>query len=527
MLLKNSFTIDSIIMFTISFLVSMLLLLLITSRITGFKLRQRQLPPGPKPLPFIGSLIPMLRNKPTFRWIHKLMDEMSTKIICIRLGSIHVIAVSDPKIAREFLKDKDEIFSSRPDSMSGYLASGGYLTTVLVPMSDYWKKMRKTLSRDILSVARHNWLQTKRNEEADNLIRYIHNECYVNVGRTKGAVNVRTIVQQYSSNIIRKIMFGSRYFGKGNGNGGPGAEEIEHVDSLLTILNYLYAFSVTDYFPWLRWITDFDGHEKIMRDAIRTARKYQDRLVDERIQQWKEEFRVIEDDLLDVFINLKNPRLTADQIKAQILELMLATFDNPSNGIEWAMAEMINQPKIIEKAIQELDYVVGKDRLVQEYDIPNLNYIKACVREAFRLHPVAPFNLPHVSSVDTTVAGYFIPKGSHVLLSRPGLGRNPEVWDDPLTYNPDRHMKSDNEVVLTDHNLDMLSFSTGRRGCAGVLLGSTMSIMLLARLIQGFNWELPSNELHVNLKENLQDLSKAKPLLALAKPRLPHQLYTP
>ncbi|GJT27272.1 valine N-monooxygenase 1-like protein [Tanacetum coccineum] len=381
--------------------------------------------------------------------------------------------------------------------------------------------------RDILSVARHNWLQTKRIEEADNLIRYIHNECYVNVGRTKRVVHVRTIVQQYSSNIIRKIMFGSRYFGKGNANGGPGAEEIEHVDSLLTILNYLYAFSVTDYFPWLRWITDFDGHEKIMRDAIRTARKYQDRLVDERIQQRKEGVRVIEDDLLDVFINLKNPRLTADHIKAQILELMLATFDNPSNGIEWAMAEMINQPKIIEKAIQELDYVVGKDRLVQEYDIPNLNYIKACVREAFRLHPVAPFNLPHVSSVDTTVAGYFIPKGSHVLLSRPGLGRNPEVWDDPLTYNPDRHMKSDNEVVLTDHNLDMLSFSTGRRGCAGVLLGSTMTIMLLARLIQGFNWELPSNELHVNLKENLQDLSKAKPLLALAKPRLPHQLYTP
>ena len=190
------------------------------------------------------------------------------------------------------------------------------------------------------------------------------------------------------------------------------------------------------------------------------------------------------------------------------------------------MAEMINQPRIIEKAIQELDSVVGKDRLVQEYDLPNLNYIKACVREAFRLHPVAPFNLPHVSSVDTTVAGYFIPKGSHVLLSRPGLGRNPEFWDDPLTYNPDRHMKSDNEVVLTDHKLNMLSFSTGRRGCAGVLFGSTMTIMLLASLIQGFNWELPLNELHVNLKENLHDLSKAKPLLAIAKPRMPHQLYT-
>lgn len=132
-------------------------------------------------------------------------------------------------------------------------------------------------------------------------------------------MNVRTVVQQYSTNTIRKIMFGSRYFGKGDSDGGLGDEEIEHVDSLLTILSYLYAFSVTDYIPWLRWITDFDGHEKIMRNAIRIARKYQDRLVDERIQEWKDGVRTKEDDLLDVFINLENPRLNADQIKAQIL----------------------------------------------------------------------------------------------------------------------------------------------------------------------------------------------------------------
>lgn len=189
------------------------------------------------------------------------------------------------------------------------------------------------------------------------------------------------------------------------------------------------------------------------------------------------------------------------------------------------MAEMINQPRIFDRAIQELDLVVGKDKLVQESDIPKLNYIKACVREAFRLHPVAPFNPPHVATCDTSVAGYFIPKGSHVLLSRLGLGRNPEVWDDPLTFNPDRHLKGDSEVVLTDHSLCMLSFSTGRRGCPGVLLGSTMSVMLLARLVQGFTWELPLSESHVDLKENLHDLAKAKPLLAKAKPRLPHDLY--
>ncbi|KAI3670067.1 hypothetical protein L6452_41667 [Arctium lappa] len=474
----------------------------------------------------------MLQNKPTFRWIHKMMDEMGTKILCICLGNTHVIVVSDPKIAREFLKEKDEIFSSRPDCMSSYLTSAGYMTTVLVPFNDHWKKMRKVLATEILSSTRHKWLKSKRDEEADNLIRYIYNRCELNFTITGGIMNVRTIAQQYSSNIIRKIIFGSRYFGKGSPDGGPGEEEIEHVDSLMIILSYVYAFCLTNYFPFLRWITDFDGHERIVRNALRDGRKHQDRLIDERIQQWKMGIKIKEDDLLDVFINLKDPILTNDQIKAQIhvrlaqfFELVIAALDNTSNVIEWSIAEIMNQPRIFDRAIEELDFVVGKDRLVQESDIPNLNYIKACCKEGFRLHPVAPFNLPHMATIDTTVAGYFIPKGSHVLLSRIGLGRNSEVWDDPLIFNPDRHMIGGNEVVLTDNHLRMLSFSTGRRGCAGVLLGSTMTAMLLARMVQGFTWELPPNEPHVDLKENFQDLLKAKPLLALVKPRLSHYLY--
>ncbi|KAI7733616.1 hypothetical protein M8C21_016006 [Ambrosia artemisiifolia] len=484
------------------------------------------LPPGPTPLPYIGSIISMLRNKPTFRWIHRMMDEMNTKILCVRLGNVYVISVSDPKIALEFLKDIDRIFSSRPDSMSAYLTSDGYLDTVLAPMGDHWKMMKKVLSSEILSVARHKWLLNKRREEDDNILRYINNQCQKNIGfMINGLVNVRIIGQQYSSNMIRKLMFGSRYFGKGREDSGPGEEEIEHADSLSTILGYVYAFCVTDYIPCLRWITDFDGHEKGIRKAILTARKYQDPLIDERIQQWKDGVRAEQEDLLDIFINLNNPPLNVGEIKVQILDLILAAYINVSNNIEWAMGEMMNNPRLFDKAVHELDMVVGMDRLVQESDLHSLNYIKACVKEALRLHPVAPFNLPHVTTADSTVAGYFIPKGSHVMVSRIGLSRNPEVWDDPLTFNPDRHMSGSKEVVLTDNNLHTFSFSTGLRGCPGVLLGSTMTTMLLARLVQGFTWELPPNEPHVDLKENLHDLAKAKPLFALAKPRLPSHIY--
>lgn len=92
-------------------------------------------------------------------------------------------------------------------------------------------------------------------------------------------------------------------------------------------------------------------------------------------------------------------------------EFCIAAIDNPANNMEWTLAEMLKNPEILKKALKELDEVVGRDRLVQESDIPNLNYLKACCRETFRIHPSAHYVPTHVARQDTTLGGYFIPKG--------------------------------------------------------------------------------------------------------------------
>lgn len=187
---------------------------------------------------------------------------------------------------------------------------------------------------------------------------------------------------------------------------------------------------------------------------------------------------------------------------------------------------MLNQPEMLTKAQEELNRVVGIDMLVQESHIPNLPYIRACARESLRLHPVAPFNLPHVSTTDAIVAGYFIPKGSSVLLSRLGLGRNPQVWANPLRFDPERHLNgsANQKVELEEHELRFISFSTGRRGCMGGTLGTTITVMLLARLLQGFTWSMPPNVDKIDLTE-AQSLFKLNHLYAHAKPRLPAVVY--
>ncbi|KAL0434281.1 UNVERIFIED_CONTAM: Valine N-monooxygenase 2 [Sesamum latifolium] len=262
-------------------------------------------------------------------------------------------------------------------------------------------------------------------------------------------------------------------------DGGPGL----HLHGIFTILKYVYGLGIADYLPWLE-VFDLDGHKTILKNAIKRVRKYQDPEIEKRVDMWQQGIRKTEEDVLDVLINLKdsnnNPLLSIHEIKAEIIEIMLAAVDNPSNAVEWALAEMINQPDILHGACQELDQVVGRDRLVDESDLSKLNYVKACVKEAFRLHPM-----------------------------------------------PERHIANEESVVvLVDHELRMLSFSTGRRGCPGIVLGSTMTTLLLARLIQGFSWTAPPNEpSNIDLAESEGDMVKAIPLIAHAVPRLEPHVY--
>ncbi|KAH9650319.1 Phenylalanine N-monooxygenase [Citrus sinensis] len=539
--LDNNPTFESVVWVTVIALIlvaltSFQLKVCVYSFLFSFKrTKQLPLPPGPTPWPIVGNLPEMWSNKPTFKWIHDFMKELNTNISCIRLGNVHVIPVTSPEIALEVLKDNDSIFASRPLTMGTEYSSRGFLSIAVVPWGEQWKKMKKVVASHVLNSSRLRSLLVRRTEEADNLVRFIYNQCKDSpIGLD---VDVRLATRQYCGNVMRKMMFNRRYFGEGRENGGPGFEEEEHVESLFVVLQRLYSFALSDYVPWMR-VFDLEGHEKIISDAMRTASKYHDAIIDERVQQRrqgknKDDAHDHDVDLLDVLISAKDengrPSLSVDEIKSQCMDLMLATVDNPSNVVEWAIAEMINQPEILKKATEEIDRVVGKERLVQESDIPQLNYIKACLREMFRLHPVAPFNLPHVSNRDTTIAGYFIPKGSHVLISRVGLGQNPNVWKDPLKFIPERHISAadpHHQVEITEPELRFLTFSRGRRSCMGMALGSEMSVMLLARLLQGFDWSVPSHEEKIDLAESKYDLLMAKPLYAHAKPRLPDEIYT-
>ncbi|KAJ0984262.1 hypothetical protein J5N97_002618 [Dioscorea zingiberensis] len=306
---------------------------------------------------------------------------------------------------------------------SGYY-SRGYLGLIVSPLGDQWEKMRKVVMVELLNPSRIKRTVNLRAEEADHLVRYIYRQCMLS---DDVKIDVRL---------------------------GLSEDEIEHVEAAFTITNFLYAFSLSDLVPWLGWL-DLDGHGRTVKEAVGVINKYHDPIIEERIEKrrrrggdhihgWPRE--EILEDLLDLMIGLKNengePLLSVDEINVQVTELFLAAVDNPSNVVEWAIAELINQPEILRRAVAELDDVVGKQRLVQESDLSKLHFIRSIARESMRLHPVTAFNLPHHSTADTVVAGYHIPRGTSVLLNRVGLGRNPKVWEEPTRFNPDTYGRS-------------------------------------------------------------------------------------
>ncbi|XP_015072356.2 isoleucine N-monooxygenase 1-like [Solanum pennellii] len=282
---------------------------------TSVRNYNKPFPPGPKSWPIIGCLPQIfLKNKHALiNRIHRIMEEMNTEIACIRVGNYHVIPVTSPELACEFLKSQDSVFSSRPICMSANLISNNYIASVFLPIGDQWMKMRRILASHVLSPTTFQWLSCKRDEEADNLLRFVYNNQCI-------SINLRKVTRCYCGNVIRNMIFSKK------SSFGSTIEEEEQVDALFTLLEYLHSFGVSDYLPWLS-VFDLDGHKAIIKKAYAKATKYIDIEVDKRIQIWKDGNKTLEEDILDVLIMLKdtngNPLMNVKEIKAQVLVSIL------------------------------------------------------------------------------------------------------------------------------------------------------------------------------------------------------------
>lgn len=168
---------------------------------------------------------------------------------------------------------------------------------------------------------------------------------------------------------------------------------------------------------------------------------------------------------------------------------MFGGTETVASAIEWAMAELMNNPDELKKVQQELTDVVGLNRRVDESDLEKLDYFKCCIKETLRLHPPIPVLL-HETVADSVVDGYFIPARSHAMINAYAINRDKNAWEDPDSFKPERFLKKEAADFKGSH-FEFIPFGSGRRSCPGMQLGLYGMELAVAHLLHCFRWELP------------------------------------
>lgn len=195
--------------------------------------------------------------------------------------------------------------------------------------------------------------------------------------------------------------------------------------------------------------------------------------------------------------------------------------DSTTGTLTWALSLLLNNPHVLRKAQEELDYHVGKGRLVNESDINKLDYLQAIVKETLRLYPAAPLLGLREFAEDSTIGGYHVTKGTRLMVNLWKLQTDPRTWSEPLEFKPERFLTSHKDIDLKGHHFELLPFGSGRRACPGMAFGLQMTSLALASLLHAFEISTSSNEM-VDMTGSLGLTNfKATPLDVLVKPRLP------
>ncbi|CAL4939589.1 unnamed protein product [Urochloa decumbens] len=486
-----------------------------------------RLPPGPPGLPILGAL-PLVGPAP-----HAGLAALARKygpIMYLKMGTAGVVVASSPSAARTFLKALDAQYANRPDVASAAEITYGRQNMVFADYGPRWKLMRKLSSVHLLGArALADWACVRR-EEAGHMVRGV-----AEAAAEGRPVVVPEVLVCALANIVGRITVSRRVFD------AQGDESNSYKDMIVSLLTGAGLFNISDFVPALARLDlqgvqvklrrihhQFDGLiTKLLAEHAATAA--------ERARQGRQDFV----DRLRASMEAgadddSGETITEVNIKGLIFDMFTAGTDTSSIIVEWALAELLQNPSVMARAQEELDAVVGRGRLLEESDLPNLPYLQALCKEAMRLHPSTPLSLPHFSfdACDNVGegegSGYRVPANTRLLINIWAIGRDPSAWEAPLEFRPERFLPGGaaEKVDPLGNFFELIPFGAGRRICAGKLAGMVFVQYFLGTMLHAFDWRLPDGEEKLDMTETFGlALPKAVPLRAVVTPRLVPEAY--
>ncbi|KAF3431073.1 hypothetical protein FNV43_RR25803 [Rhamnella rubrinervis] len=467
--------------------------------------RCKRLPPGPIPFPILGNLLE-LGDKP-----HKSLAKLSQRfgpIMSLKLGQVTTIVVSSANMAKEVLQTHDQFLSNRtiPDGL--HACNQDEFSLPFMAVSPRWRDLRKICNSYLFSgkVLAEN--QSLRDKKLEELL------AIVNEHMVKGkALDIGSAAFGTSLNLLSTTIFSLDLVDPT----GDTARELK--DSLWGIMEEVGKSNLADYFPLLKRI-DPQGIRKRSTAHFTKIIGLFDRNINQRLQSRKLPSSTTYNDFLNTLINISEEDsevMDKTRIERLFVDLFVAGTDTTSVTVEWAMAELLNNPEVMSKEQAELDQVIGKGSLVTESDITRLPYLQAVVKETFRLHPAVPL-LPRKAIAEVEICDFTVPKGAQVLVNAWAIGRDSSIWDNPDKFMPERFLESD--IDVRGRNFELIPFGGGRRICPGLPLAMRMLHLMLGSLIHSFDWKLEHGKSVVLEDKFRLTLQIAQPLLAVPRPHI-------
>ncbi|KAK9053946.1 hypothetical protein SSX86_025021 [Deinandra increscens subsp. villosa] len=484
------------------------LLLLLASYLFTSQIRRKSsnLPPTVFPsIPLIGHLY--LLKPPLHRTLAKISAKQGP-VLQLLSGSQRLLVVSSQSAAQECFTKNDVIFANRPRQLYGKIIGFNYTSLSWSAYGDNWRNLRRIASTEILSLHRLNEFHGVRVEENRLLIRKLRS--------SSSPVHVKVMLYELTLNVMSRMISGKRYFG------GDDREMEEEGREFREILDEAFllagASNVGDSFPILCWLGINGLEKKLIALRERIDVLFQG-LIDQLRKSKGAEVVNRKKTMIELLLSLQEsePEYYTDaMIRTFLMDLLAAGSETSTGTMEWAMSLLLNHPLILKKAQDEIDRVIGNNRLVDESDVANLPYLRCIINETLRLYPPGPFLVPHESSEDCVVGGYKIPSGTILLVNQWAIQHDPKVWNDPERFNPERF----NGLEGTRDGFKLMPFGSGRRSCPGEGLAVRMLGTTIGSVIQCFDWERVSDDMIDMTEGPGLSMPKAVPLVAKCKPRL-------
>ncbi|XVF77888.1 hypothetical protein PTKIN_Ptkin14bG0083800 [Pterospermum kingtungense] len=411
---------------------------------------RQKLPPGPPKLPLLGNLHLFMGTLP-----HHCLRDLANKhgpLMHLQLGELSIVVISSPEAAQQVMQTHDVNFANRPYSFAASLILYKYTDIAFAPYGDHWRQLRKICMLQLLSTRRVQSFRAVREEEVADFIRQISS-------KAGSPINLRKRLWSLTYGIISRVAFGVKY---------------KDQDDLAIVVQELSdlagGFSIGEVFPTMKLFYAISGATSKLKKIHQKTDSFLQNIIEEHRGRARKATRKEEvNDLVHVLLKFQDCAdlgipITDSTIKAVIMDIFGAGGETASTTIEWAMSEMLKNPRVLKKAQIEL-----------------------VIKETLRLHPPAPLLIPRENRESCEINGYDIPAKTRVIVNAWAIGRDPNYWTDSEKFYPERFL--DSSVDFKGVNFEFIPFGAGRRICPGMSLGIANIELPLAQLLYHFDWK--------------------------------------